>query len=74
MKISLAEVRLILENKENELKTLFRRREDCLVNIYKREDGKKELMHEEHEFTVDELTKKIERLKKKLENSAFMQQ
>ena len=27
----------------------------------------KELMHEEHEFTVDELTKKIERLKKKLE-------
>ena len=36
------------------------------MNIYKREDGKKELMHEEHEFTVDELTKKIERLKKEI--------
>lgn len=66
MKMSLAEVRLILENKESELKTLFQRRSDSLMNVYKKADGKKELMHEEHEFAVDELTERIEKLKKEI--------
>lgn len=64
MKITLAEARLILDNKEAELKTLFQRRKDCRLNIYKKKDTSKELTHEEHEFTVDELTDKIETLKK----------
>ena len=43
MKISLAEVRLILENKENEPKPCLEE-EDCLVNIYKKKMVKN--MHE----------------------------
>jgi len=66
MKITLAEARLILENKETELKPLFQRRKDCRLNIYKKNDEKKELLHEEHEFTVDDLTKDIEKLKKEI--------
>jgi HD superfamily phosphohydrolase len=66
MKITLAEARLILDNKEAELKTLFQRRKDCRLNIYKKNEDKKELLHEEHEFTVDDLTKDIERLKKEI--------
>lgn len=64
MKMSLAEVRLILDNKEKELETLLQRRCDCMFNIYKKKDGDKELTHEKHEFTVDTLTNEIESLKK----------
>jgi hypothetical protein len=64
MKMSLAELRLVLENKEKELMTLLQRRNECLVNVYKKTNGNKELMHEKHEFTVDELTQKIAEVRK----------
>lgn len=66
MKMSLAELRLVLENKEKELAMLLQRRNDCMVNVYKKTNGEKQLMHEEHEFTVDKLTEDIEALQKEI--------
>jgi len=66
MKMSLAELRLVLENKEKELAMLLQRRNDCMVNVYKKTNGEKQLMHEEHEFTVDKLTEDIEALRKEI--------
>lgn len=66
MRITLAEARLILETKEKELRTLFDRREECKTNTYKKINGAKELTHEEHEFSVDDLSNQIETSKKEI--------
>ena len=64
--MSLAEVRLTLENKEKELTTLLQRRNDCMFNVFKKTNDGKQMIHEKHEFTVDELTEKIEALQKEI--------
>lgn len=66
MKLTLAEARLILANKEQELHDLFAKRKEARVNVYRKKDGQKELMHVPHEFTVDELTEKINKLQKEI--------
>lgn len=66
IKISLAEVRLRLEDKEKELTTLLERRRQSLYNIYKKEGKEKELLHEEHEFSIKDLTEDINRVNKEI--------
>lgn len=66
MKMTLAEARLILDNKENELQEICAKRRECRTNTYRKKDGKKDLIHEAHEFSVDELTEKIEKLQKEI--------
>ncbi|MBU5676144.1 hypothetical protein KQI88_06915 [Alkaliphilus sp. MSJ-5] len=65
-KITLAEAFLILKNKENELDEVLTSRFACLQNTYKKVNGQKELMHEPHEISVNELTSKSEILMKEI--------
>ncbi len=64
--MTLAEARLVLDNKEGELQDVFNKRYECKTNEYMKKDGTKTLMHESHEFTVDKLTETIERLQKEI--------
>ncbi|QUH19744.1 hypothetical protein [Alkaliphilus sp. B6464] len=64
--ITLAEAFLILKNKENELDEILTARFACLQNTYKKVNGQKELMHEPHEISVNELTSKSEILMKEI--------
>lgn len=65
-KITLAEAFLILKNKENELCQTLDSRYSVQHNVYKKINGQKELTHEPHEFTVDELMVKAEVLAKEV--------
>ena len=65
-KITLAEAFLILKNKENELDEVLTSRFSYLQNTYKKVNGQKELMHEPHEISVNELTVKSEILMKEI--------
>lgn len=65
-KITLAEAFLILKNKEKELDEILSSRFSCLLNTYKKANGQKELMHEPHEISINELTTKSEVLMKEI--------
>lgn len=64
--MTLAEVRLILDNKEQELRDVFSKRNEVQINTYKKTDSVKELTHSEHEFSVDDLTAKADTLQKEI--------
>lgn len=70
MKISLAELILVLQDKKVKLNDLFYAREDCKYNIYKKASDKelikKELMHEPHEKTMREVQEEIEGVEKEI--------
>lgn len=54
------EVRIRLTTEEQKLSDLFSKRKEVSKNIYKEKDGTKTLMHDEHEFSVEEIQTKIE--------------
>jgi len=67
LKLPLAEVKIILDDKEKELKDYIQKRNQSLTNTYKKVDEEtKELLHESHEFSVDFLTETIVRLEKEI--------
>jgi len=67
LKLPLAEVKIILDDKEKELKDYIQKRNQSLTNVYKKlEEDAKELLHEAHEFSVDFLTETIVRLEKEI--------
>lgn len=68
MKIRLEEARLIKDSKEAQLAELTKLRNEVVYNRYKRVKGEEEeLLHPEHEYTVDDLTEKIFKLKNEID-------
>lgn len=65
-KITLAEAFLILKSKEKELDEVLTSRFSYLENTYKKVNGQKELTHEPHEISVDDITIKSEILMKEI--------
>lgn len=66
IKITVEEARLILANKEEELSRLQKLRHTSKTNVFRKKDGVKELVNSEHEFTIDEITKLIEKVEKEI--------
>ena len=58
MKIRLEEARLIKDSKEAQLAELTKLRNEVVYNRYKRKGEEEELLHPEHEYTVDDLTER----------------
>jgi hypothetical protein len=66
MKIKLAEVKMILDNKEQELKDIYGERSRSLKDTFRLEAGVETKINPDYEFSVDELTNRAEVLEREI--------
>jgi hypothetical protein len=66
MKIKLAEVKMILDNKEQELRDIYADRIRSIRDTFKLEAGVETKINPDYEFGVDELTSKINALEREI--------
>jgi hypothetical protein len=66
MKIKLAEVKMILDNKEQELRDIYAERIRSIRDTFKLEAGVETKINPDYEFGVDDLTSKINALEREI--------